>query len=50
MRSLWLENHTLSLRGVPSPEKSGEALIRIRPAASRFTTATIKDYAILVLT
>jgi hypothetical protein len=32
MHSIWLENQILSLRDVPSPEKSGEALIRIRLA------------------
>jgi hypothetical protein len=32
MQSLWLENQTLSLRDVPRPEKSGEALIRVRLA------------------
>ncbi len=32
MRSLWLENQTLSLRDIPCPEKPGEALIRVRLA------------------
>jgi 2-desacetyl-2-hydroxyethyl bacteriochlorophyllide A dehydrogenase len=32
MHSLWLENQTLSLREVLRPEKSGEALIRVRLA------------------
>jgi len=32
MKSLWLENQTLSMRDVPRPEKPGEALIRIRLA------------------
>jgi threonine dehydrogenase-like Zn-dependent dehydrogenase len=30
MQSLWLENQTLSLRDIPRPDKSGEALIRVR--------------------
>jgi hypothetical protein len=32
MKSLWLENQTLSLRDMPRPEKPGEALIRVRLA------------------
>jgi hypothetical protein len=32
MHSLWLENQTLSLRDTPRPEKSNEALIRVRLA------------------
>jgi 2-desacetyl-2-hydroxyethyl bacteriochlorophyllide A dehydrogenase len=32
MRSLWLENQTLSLRDIPRPDKPGEALIRVRLA------------------
>lgn len=32
MQSLWLENNQLSLREVPQPAKSGEALIKIRRA------------------
>jgi threonine dehydrogenase-like Zn-dependent dehydrogenase len=30
MQSLWLENKFLSLRDIPKPDKSGEALIRVR--------------------
>ena len=30
MRSLWLENQSLSLREVPKPDRPGEALLRIR--------------------
>ncbi|MDP2993595.1 MAG: alcohol dehydrogenase catalytic domain-containing protein [Anaerolineales bacterium] len=30
MQSLWLENQTLSLRDIPRPAKSGEALIRVQ--------------------
>lgn len=30
MKALWLENQQLSLREVPIPKKSGEALIRVR--------------------
>ena len=30
MQALWLENQTLSLRDIPKPGKSGEALIRVR--------------------
>jgi threonine dehydrogenase-like Zn-dependent dehydrogenase len=30
MKTLWLENQTLSLREAPRPQKPGEALIRIR--------------------
>lgn len=32
MQALWLENHQLDLREVPVPDRSGEALIRIRKA------------------
>ncbi len=32
MKSIWLENQTLSLHNLPLPEKPGEALIRIRLA------------------
>lgn len=30
MRALWLENQKLSMREIPRPEKTGEALIRVR--------------------
>jgi len=32
MKSLWLENQTLSMRDIPPPEKPGEALVRVRLA------------------
>jgi threonine dehydrogenase-like Zn-dependent dehydrogenase len=32
MKALWLENNQISLRDVPQPDKTGEALIRIRRA------------------
>jgi 2-desacetyl-2-hydroxyethyl bacteriochlorophyllide A dehydrogenase len=32
MQALWLENHRLSTKEIPQPEKSGEALVRIRKA------------------
>ncbi len=32
MKALWLENNQISLRDIPQPKKSGEALIRIRKA------------------
>jgi threonine dehydrogenase-like Zn-dependent dehydrogenase len=32
MQALWLEDRQLNLRDVPQPEKSGEALIRVRKA------------------
>jgi len=32
MQALWLENHQLSMKEIPKPEKLGEALIRIRKA------------------
>lgn len=32
MKALWLENNQVALRDVPKPERSGEALIKIRKA------------------
>ena len=32
MNALWLENNKIDLRDIPQPEKSGEALIKIRKA------------------
>jgi 2-desacetyl-2-hydroxyethyl bacteriochlorophyllide A dehydrogenase len=32
MQALWLENHKIELRNIQQPDKSGEALIRIRMA------------------